>query len=430
MFGNVQKSRLFPSWIDAFVDYLEDIPAPDLFKTWAGVSCVAGALERRTYAHILRGRPLHPNLYILLVGVPATGKSLVISEVKRIWGGVGQFSIADDLLSRASMVDALASAIKTKPGEGEMPHIASSLLVAATEFGNLVGKYDPEYMNVLNQLYDCEPQFREKKRYMKDKGIIIEQPSLHIIAGTQPSFIGEFFPERAFGMGIMSRLIMVYAEPLPDREFFGFDPDDPEDFKVYQHKGEDQRRKLTKDLEQVAAIVGEFRFTKDCREAMNDWARSGLQPVPEHDKLESYRGRRKLNISKLCMVFAASRNNKLLIEAEDFLAARKLLVATESRMAEIFHGMNFSEDNTILQSAYHFLAKKFKNKEFSSHALVHYLQTKMPVYKVGPAIELMEKSNMIKRVNKNLNVPGFSTHYRLVATGRHGQAPESHDPES
>lgn len=62
-------------WIDAFIRYTAPLPSPEIFRRWAAISGVAGALERRVFTR-LAGRPIYPNLYALMVAPPGVGKCL------------------------------------------------------------------------------------------------------------------------------------------------------------------------------------------------------------------------------------------------------------------------------------------------------------------------------------------------------------------
>src|SRR6266481_9773574 len=61
-----KAQTLAQDWIEAFMDYTGGLPSPAIFRLWAGISTLAGAQERRTRV-MSAGRPIYPNLYVLLV---------------------------------------------------------------------------------------------------------------------------------------------------------------------------------------------------------------------------------------------------------------------------------------------------------------------------------------------------------------------------
>ena len=76
--------RKLHSWIAGYEEYTSLTPAPDIYRKWAAVSCVAGALERRVWVKTNSGT-LYPNLFLLFVGPPGTGKDPAINPIRELW---------------------------------------------------------------------------------------------------------------------------------------------------------------------------------------------------------------------------------------------------------------------------------------------------------------------------------------------------------
>ena len=66
--------------IEKWRGYLKDLESPNLFIDWGFYSMIATALQRRVWLYP-DTFTLYPNLFTLLVGPPAAGKSRVISQV-------------------------------------------------------------------------------------------------------------------------------------------------------------------------------------------------------------------------------------------------------------------------------------------------------------------------------------------------------------
>ena len=65
--------------------YESNLPSPESWITLGWPYVVSSALQRRAFiGRSIKDRPLFPNLYIIFCGPPATGKSLVMSDVKDI----------------------------------------------------------------------------------------------------------------------------------------------------------------------------------------------------------------------------------------------------------------------------------------------------------------------------------------------------------
>ena len=72
------------SWIELFVEQTAETASPPIFRKWAAISAVAGAMERKSWI-VTRGTPLYPNLYIILIGPPGVGKSIILARVNQLW---------------------------------------------------------------------------------------------------------------------------------------------------------------------------------------------------------------------------------------------------------------------------------------------------------------------------------------------------------
>ena len=66
-------------WITNFLDYTAAIPSPASFRLWSAITAISGVLERKVWIQTAQSF-LYPNLFTLLVGPPATGKTQAIKQ--------------------------------------------------------------------------------------------------------------------------------------------------------------------------------------------------------------------------------------------------------------------------------------------------------------------------------------------------------------
>jgi len=138
--------------IDQFMKLTEGMPIPELFRKWSAIAMVAGVLERRVWVDV-GVNPIHPNLFILLLAHPGTGKSIPIDIVRRIWRAAGkdQLYVAPDSITKASFMDQLARAVRTMEIDGKTVQY-HCLLVASPEFGNFMPDHDTEFVRKMVRL--------------------------------------------------------------------------------------------------------------------------------------------------------------------------------------------------------------------------------------------------------------------------------------
>lgn len=399
-------SRALPSWIDGFLDYTRGLPSPELFRKWAAIGTVSGALERRVWT-VTAERKLHPNLFILLVSPPGRGKSVAIEEVHSLWTQTGLFNVGPSSITRAGLIDQLRAGrrVSVKDNTHSEYH---SVLFSSSEFGNLVPSHDLEFLNSLNELYDCGKIFEQRTRGAGS--IQISYPHIVILAGTQPKFLASIFPEEAYGMGLMSRLIMVYSAEKHRINLFGT-----------AHKNEILRGELKHDLEIIATMGGEYRWSPEAASEIQEWVDSDCNPHPTHTRLQTYSTRRLAHAIKLCMVCAASRGNTMLIEREDFAMARGLLEEAETVMPEIFKEISASSQAIHIEEAFHYLRISWMRtkKPVPEHHLIHFLSRRVPTNQISFVIDTMIKAQYIEVNTSGLNLPeGYRAFIPLQFDGR------------
>jgi hypothetical protein len=398
--------RLLADWIDEFVDLTSHLPSPQLFRKWVAISAIAGVLERKVWVKTMN-MELHPNLYVVLVGPPGVGKTVATSLVEDLWRSITGLHVAPKSVSKASLIDSLAEAKRTKTiidGSNSKHMEYNSLLVNAGELGVLIPQYDPEFMNILTDIWDG--RVYEERRRSKDLHIIIKKPQLNILAATTPSYLNQTLPEGAWDQGFLSRTFLIFSGETTIVDIFS---DQETDF--------DKFAKIKSDLRNISDIVGLFKFEPEAREAIRNWHLTGRKPEPDHPKLVHYNIRRTQQLLKLCMVAAASRGSDLIIRLADYQRALGWILEAEVAMGEIFKALGARGDGQVIEEAYHYLYKIFMatTEPVAENRLVGFVSEKVPAYNVLRIIDVMEKSGRIEKgINSKTGVLGWKPKTRVV----------------
>ncbi len=377
-------TRTLPNWAEAFLDYTIVVPSPEIYRRWTAYNILAGALERRAWT-VLSGNHLYPNMITLLVGPPGVGKTQAIKEAASFWAATGLFNLAPNGMTKAAFIDQIGFKLRYFEYNG-LTEMYNPMLVAATEFGTLLPDYDTRFLNVINEVYDCLPFIEDMTR---KTGIIKhDKPHLNMIAGTQPQYLGDLLPEAAYGMGFMSRLIMIYAGKRVIIDMF----------KPLK-QAEKLKKELISDLILIGKLAGEFEWTKEAEDFVEDWNRNVGEDAPTHGKLQNYNTRRIIHGVKLAMAFSVSHSNEMLVTIEDIKEARAMLVEAESLMPEIFKEMTSSSDAKDLEEIHMFLFGYCKNYDVElvpEHKLLHFISKRVAVNKIKYFIDTMLVSGMMK----------------------------------
>jgi hypothetical protein len=391
--------RILKDWVDEFMRLTDHLPSPELFRKWGAISAIAGVLERKVWVRTMK-MELYPNLYVILTGPPATGKSVVASRVEDLWRSIQGLHVAPKSVSKASLMDSLAEAKRSKVyiNGNDSKHLNfNSLLVNAGELGVFIPTYDSEFMNALTYIWDGEPY--EEKRRSKDLHINIPKPQLNILGGTTPSYLNATIPEGAWDQGFLSRTFLIFSgEGVMTDIFSEESPDENKQFA------------LRSDLRAISDLIGQFAFLPEAMEAIREWHLAGGPPRPDHPKLVYYVSRRTQQLLKLCMIASASRSDERIITGDDYLRALGWLLEAEVSMEDIFKAIASRGDGKIMEEAWHFLYKVWtaRQEPIAEHRLINFLSEQVPAYNVMRIIEMMERGHQIQKGITNSGMPGWT----------------------
>lgn len=374
-------------WIESYVEQTKDVPSPECFRLWSAITAVSGALERKTFS-VGRAGPIYPNLFTLLVGPPASGKTNAISPIRNLWAKLKLLNIGPDNVTKAALLDALGRAMRTiVPNGAGHANAFSSMAVPCSEFGVFFAHHDLEFLSVINSIFDNPPFYKEERRA---SGVLeIIKPHLVLLAGTQPDFLNSFLPEEAWGMGFTSRLIMIYADKAPPTDLFGTETI--------------TSTNLAPELAKIFALHGEYNWSVQAMNEINAWHRLGSPPVPSHSKLLHYNGRRTLHVIKLAMISAVSRGQALSVLADDVERAKDWLCEAEKTMPDIFRAMGRRSDSQILLDMHFHLYAKWssvaidKRKPIKEQEIYDFLHTRVPSGSIKNMIDVAARTGYIRQ---------------------------------
>jgi hypothetical protein len=338
----VFPGRRLPSWVAGFMEFTDSIQSPEIFRRWAAIGTIAGALERKIWVRS-QGSPIYPNLYIFLVGPPGSGKTRALNETWNIWKALSNHHVADISLTKAAFIDSLSLASRTvwAPANDTF----HSLLIAAPELGALLPSYDAEFMNTLTYLYDCLP-YSERRRHEKKDFQPIDKPCVNIIACTTPGFLHDSLPPSAWNQGFLSRVTVVYNAGLDGSKPFDLFDQQPQRNPALESA-------LKHDMIKIGDWGGQLKFTAEAGAMAEALNLEGIQPKPSHPRLTHYNTRRPLQLLKLCIVCAADRGSDY-IELYDVQTAHGWMVEVEHYMPDIFAAILHGGDNAIIEDCYHY----------------------------------------------------------------------------
>ena len=319
---------------------------------------------------------------MLIVGHPGIGKTRIIRVVRTLATSLPEMYVAPISLTFAALVDCLDAAKRNiiLPGQSE-PYTFNSLYICAGEFGAFMHKYDNEMVDGLAAFYDPDP-YGQVRRTMEHKPVI-ESPQINMLAGVTPQNLLHFMPDRAWGQGFTSRIIMVFS----DERIIG------DDFAAVP---KNRTPELEHDLAVIHNLHGPFVVSPDYVDCVNKWRQLGEPPIPDHPKLVHYTTRRRVHLYKLSMVSSVNRGNSLVLGRDDFDQALGWLAEAENEMPRVFEEGVGSLDGQAMDEIVHYVRAADRGHGVSEQKIANFARGLVPVHTMLKVIEAMENAGMIR----------------------------------
>ena len=333
--------------IEKWRHFLKDLESPDLFIDWGFYSMLSTALQRRVWL-FPDTFTLYPNLFTLLVGPPAAGKSRVISQVSEFIKEPSlverkinkkknkvevkpYFPLSADTITQEALVRFIVRdcAREFYYMEGKEKIHASHFSVGfmVEELGVLLRKNTDNIVNMFNQFYDSRDYSYKTKHQGTD---VIKNICVNILGGTTPNFIRQAFSDQIISQGFTSRVIMVYGHaPRFLRQFPGVNE---------QQKS--CKKEIVAHLKKLATLAGPLTLSEEAMDFHKEIYESGQltqNTVNKHYRLETYYGRKNVHLLKLSMIMHfADQTDSMVIQKQTVERAMRFLAHTEISMHEAY----------------------------------------------------------------------------------------------
>lgn len=328
--------RKLANWLDSYVEYTDNSEPPILFKKWCAISTIAAALQRKCWLDW--NAKTFPNMYIVLVGPPATRKGTAMNPAEDMLR-----TLDIKMSASATTKEALIKALKeteciTNLKNGDIS-LHSSLTIFSKELTVFLGQSNYGLLSQLTDWFDCADNW---SYHTKSEGVAeIKGIFANLIGATTPDLIRTSLPMDAIGGGFTSRIIFVYEEKKG--KVVPFPTPTLEEMKL--------RELLLRDLEAIHNLNGPFKTTPAF---LNMWGNYyiGVQderlfPVNVEQHFGGYIERRGIHALKLSMILNAARGDSMLIDDCDLSNALNLLAATERKMPRVFAGIGKGRDAEV-----------------------------------------------------------------------------------
>ena len=350
------------NYLEQYREYAAETTVPRLFNEWAAISSLAAILSHQTWVD--RGfYKIYPNLYVMLIGKPGTGKGTACAILQRTLQDAGYQKFAPDRTTKEKFLVDLEEGFESSnedlrsfPGTSpnvddffrtEMPgrnpdgsDLCSDVLILAEELSDFFGTDNLDFISMLTKLWSFTGAYRQ--RIKTGRSVKIPNPCINMFAATTHDSFQITFPSRLLGTGFLARFILIYGNLTRKEIAFPKSP---------SHESATNLGIKLRAVKNTVTGALEIRNTE--RVALEEIIE--LYTGPDDARFENYKTRRFVQLIKLVICFTASRLSTT-ISLEDIISANTLLYCTEQEMGkalgEFGKSRNSEVANKIMQHLY------------------------------------------------------------------------------
>ena len=340
-----RPKRRLNDWLESYIEFTENTETPLSYHTWAGISCLAGALQRKVY--FTRGHEtIYPNQFIVLVGPSGrVRKAQAITIGRSILEALSISLIGEDNSQEAVILDIKSAITQYKDEASGNIVMQCAVSCFIEELAVFLGYQNATFLAYLTNWYDSRDKWTRRTKHQGTDEVI--GMCFNLLAATAPDWLPHILPREAIGGGFTSRCIFV-AEADKKRTI-----SNPNLYPVDEKLRED----LLHDLEVINTLTGSCTFDAEGQATYEAWyegedekIRAGKPPLLD-PAFSGYVARRATHMIKLCMALSVSYDNSLLITKDIFNRARLVLEITERKMERVFSGVGkakYAEETEII----------------------------------------------------------------------------------
>ncbi len=408
--------------LERFNELTSTLDAPSIFLEATWLFTTAAALERRVYLGDA-SRPVHPNIYVLLVGPAGVGKGVAMREARRLLSDFPLFhpdELAKPADQRTPLRDPETNKIRemfhclpdATTFEQLVFEIADGRKIVLIENGEKVTtcagyflleelsslikpKKAEDVARFLLNMFDGEPY---KYATRTASTAIIENGCLNLIAGTTPDYLRVAEESNLIGEGLMSRMLLVYAEKS-DREAQFF-------FADLSKEQKDHQAYLRRWLNYLGQIHGRINIDRtDTIRWLESWWRAERERLMDFNdaRIEGALQRRKIMTMKLAIAFHFStcdpKGDIFRITRESFEQSIAFQTRLEPAAIKLLQGVGRNKSYNTQQQ---FLKWMERNSPVSATAAYDRLAPHLNSAEVSSLLAVLMSNNVIVLADEQL----------------------------
>ena len=366
--------RHLEDWLQGYLAFTSESPAPECFHRWVGLGTLGAVLKRNIFYD--RGySKIYPNNYVVLIGPPGSMKSTAMDIGKDFARGVPDLRLSVDSTSREQLIYDLQKDSATKDG---------SMACFAREFGSFFATSEMNMVLFLIEVYDSKDSFEHRSR--SGGNLKIERPCFNIVGCTTPEWLHTGLPIKTLGIGLMSRVILIYADaPRFEDLWTSLTP-----------SHETLRVKLQEDLNHIAQLKGPVHFTDEARAFLSHWNKIRKSTQSQDPRMQGFYGRIVDHTFKTAIALSAGRSDSLVVQQKDVEDAIILLGDVESTLPQAFAASGKNPFALDYVQVHHAIVQMTPNGGATRSQLMRFFQHNVRQPELVEVLSTLEETGAIR----------------------------------
>lgn len=297
-----------------YMFYASENEADPKLHRWACLMTLSMILSRRVF--VRQGDWEHsPNLYVFLVGAPASGKSVALELARKLVLSVTDIEIAPDSITREALTLHMDKKCQRKysaptlndDGTTRLDEVTyTPISVFSDELVILLGAEPLRMIDFLTAVYSNPVSY---KVVTKNQGSdSLTRPCVTLLGNLTPSTLSSLLTQNLITGGFARRLVFVYS---PGRG-------KPKARPVMTPEHYAAKQRCAAHLTKVARLVGEFKLDAEAETVFDQWyydvkdvrMRTALDEV-----MAQYWSALDVTVLKVAMLFSVAESLSMRIAA-------------------------------------------------------------------------------------------------------------------
>lgn len=351
------------SFLRNYLTYATANEAPPMFHVWGAYLCLASAVSRRCWFPADDGF-LYPFIYVMYVGKAGNGKGEAMRKAKYVLAATGDIPLSGNTETPEGFIryicgnpaanPPLASPVGKLllPGPFGATSEYTPMTIFATEFINYIAPNPEGWINVLNDIWDAEPNYHYRTKGQGED--IVKGPAISMIGALTTDVAADLQKQRIIGTGLGRRTIFQHGE----RQWF--DPHPRREMTPERLAAREMCIEILRRIKKMTGLMTncpnpqiyqdkEYASTNDW---WDEWYCENLRTTPKRAlTVQSWYASKSDIVIKIAMLTALARES-MVIEIADYDVALSYLTILEEDLPRIFGDMGRNELAAISQVIY------------------------------------------------------------------------------